>query len=415
MNDRVVTAAGALLALLIMLMLLYQPAAEVEISRPVSADRGQDGYMALHRWLELSAVSTLSLRTRWTDLHEQPELPLRGNLMISTMPHLKPMRARERFMLDYWISQGNTLLVLAALNDSPDWILATSTDEFLEQLGDLTGLDFGIAIDEKGEAVTVGELLEETGITMSPIPEHPLMSGVKRLQGVSDSISNIWEPDLSEPGEFVARLAFEQETGLAGLWQIPRGEGHIILSASGSLMANRMLGEADNARFLANLVAYHLGPEGVVVFDDYHQGMSELYDPEAFYADERLHTSIRFLLAFWLLYMVGGSGRLVRYPPARPATRQGDLVQAMGGFISRKLDRTETARVMIDNWLREMERNGQLRPGGGSPWQQLENMSLVEPGLLQALEADYACLGRGEKIDLQKLHLKLQAMKRSLA
>ena len=61
-------------------------------------------------------------------------------------------------------------------------------------------------------------------------------------------------------------------TGTTAGWQIPTGDGQVIVLASASLLSNHQIANADNARFAANLIAHHLGPTGAFVFDDLHLG-----------------------------------------------------------------------------------------------------------------------------------------------
>jgi hypothetical protein len=415
MNDRLVTLLGALASLLILFLLLYTPKQGPIISLPTSEQQGVNGYLGLKRWLDYSGVATVSYRERMLTLTGNAQLADSGNVMISTMPHLKPFSQAELVELNLWLSRGNTLLLLAALDDSPAWILRMDTMGFLDELAALTGLSFDTVIDEEGEVVMLGELFEESELSLEPVTDHPLMAGVHRLQGVSDAMTSIWRPRLFEDPRFVAKLATDTETGSEAMWQLPVGEGFVILSASGSLLSNRMLGQADNAQFLTNLLAFHLGPAGAFIFDDMHQGLSDSYDPEAFYADDRLHVSLWFILGFWLIYLLGTSSRLHPVTEQAQPPRQSDLVRAIGGFMTRKLSRADAGRLLVEGWFEELERTGRIHTGAGTPWQQLEAMPLVRPTLLNNVRLAYARLGQGEKVDLKKLHNQLLELKRILA
>ena len=415
MNDRLVTLLGALVSLFILFLLLYSPKQGPMISLPTSEQQGVNGYLGLKRWLDYSGVATVSYRERMLTLTGNAQLADSGNVMISTMPHLKPFSEAELLELNLWLSRGNTLLLLAALDDSPAWILRMDTMGFLDELAALTGLTFDTVTDEEGEVVMLGELFEESELGLAPVTDHPLMTNVHTLRGVSDATTSIWRPRLLEDSLFVAQLATEAETGTGAIWQLPVGEGFVILGASGSLLSNRMLDEADNAQFLTNILTYHLGPAGAFIFDDMHQGLTDIYDPEAFYADDRLHVSLWFILGFWLIYLLGTSSRLHPVTDRALPPRQSDLVKAIGGFMTRKLGRADAGRLLIEGWLEELERTGHIHSGAGTPWQQLESMPLVRPTLLDSVRLTYARLGRGEKVDLKKLHNQLLELKRILA
>ena len=57
------------------------------------------------------------------------------------MPFRTPLRSAEIAPLQTWILQGNTVLILAALDDTPDWMPLTG-DEFSTNLAALTGMQF---------------------------------------------------------------------------------------------------------------------------------------------------------------------------------------------------------------------------------------------------------------------------------
>ncbi|MCZ6657045.1 MAG: DUF4350 domain-containing protein, partial [Gammaproteobacteria bacterium] len=137
MNDRIVTALGALVALLFVFGLLYQPATEPPVSKPTSVEAGPNGYLALARWLDGQHVDVVSFRERMSNLFEAIVSPS-GNLLITTMPHVLAIRPDELSDLKDWIGVGNTLVVMAALDDTPDWSLVIDADTFLDDLEGLS-------------------------------------------------------------------------------------------------------------------------------------------------------------------------------------------------------------------------------------------------------------------------------------
>jgi hypothetical protein len=243
------------------------------------------------------------------------------------------------------------------------------------------------------------------------------MAGVNSLEGRTDLPSSLWRVSVEGSDVFVARLAYESTHGVDSLWQVPRGNGNVFVSASSSMLGNRQLDRADNGRFFANLLAWHLAPDGVVLFDDMHQGLSDLYDPEAFFADDRLHTTLWFVLGFWLLYLLGGAVRLARTNAGAAAPRQSDLVAATGRFMERKLAPAEAGRAMVDNWLRGLRQAGLLAPGdpGSFPARELERLPTIDRDALTQVHDSYSRLGRGAKVDLARLHNNLHRLRESMA
>src|SRR4051812_47349637 len=113
-----------------------------EIERPLSTEPRPDGYLALRRWLEHENLPVVSLRNRFDRLSSDAFLPAaNGNLLIMVTPHLLPARASELDALDTWIRKGNTLLLLAALDDTPAWATLVNYD-YLQEMRELTGLKF---------------------------------------------------------------------------------------------------------------------------------------------------------------------------------------------------------------------------------------------------------------------------------
>ena len=103
----------------------------------------------------------------------------------------------------------------------------------------------------------------------------------------------------------VLELASNRDSGAPALWLLPYGDGQIVVSAYGSIFTNKVLGESDNARLLANIVRSSLGEKGRVIIDDAHQGLVSFYDPDKFFGDSRLHRTLLWLLGLWLLFVLG--------------------------------------------------------------------------------------------------------------
>jgi hypothetical protein len=418
-NDRLVTALGALAALVILSALLFQAGQPPQATRPTSVETGPNGYAALARWLEDEGVPVRSLRIRADALRDGAlDLPPSGNLLITTMPHRARLRPAESTVLRGWIADGNTLLIVAALDDTPDWSLDVNTAYFLEDLMRLTGLTFGEP-EEEDERMRIGNLSRTTTVDLEGVESHPLMDGVARLAGESDSVAAIWQAYSEEDEKdgnhrAVLQLAREQQSGAAALWQVRYGDGHVIVSALGSLLTNRVIGAADNRVLVANLLAYHLGPGGALIFDDMHQGLSMLYDPEAFFGDPRLGATVLFVLGFWVLYLLGSNNRLIAPAGTRAAPSQGDFVTGVGGFLARKLSRAEAGRLMVGAWFDELRRRGAIPAGDGPPWQALAAMSALEAQQLARLCAYHAALEGGAAVDLTALHNTIEELRRML-
>src|SRR5262249_38768379 len=146
---------------------------------------------------------------------------------------------------------------------------------------------------------------------------------------------------------FALELAHERDSRAGVFWTRPLGAGRIVVSGFGTLFTNRALALADNAALFANIVGADLGSRGAVLFDDEHQGLGAAYDPEKFYRDSRLYSTLGILLGLWLAWVLGSTA--LRLPSVHvSAPREADLVRATGGFLARVLRNDMAARRMFE-------------------------------------------------------------------
>jgi Domain of unknown function (DUF4350) len=414
MRDRLVTLLGALLALTIVYALFFQRPGEPPVTKPLSTEPGRNGYLALWSWLDREHVRVVSLRNRYSTLNEDKSLAESGNVLIVTMPFRTPLRQSEVVPLQAWLLSGNTLVLLAALDDSPEWMGAQG--DVRNDVAVLTGMRFMTQREEAAGAarpegtnrttqsarVARPAIAARTAIAIEPAIDHPLLAGVGTLHGYSDDPSDIWSlvPDASR---LVLRLATESSSGNDALWERPYGSGDLIVAASASLLANRNIGEGGARELVRNILRYRLGDGGAVIFDDMHQGLSSLYDASALLRDARLRYTIWFVFAAWLVYVLGASNRLAPPRVPRSAPKQGDFVAAAGGFMARRLDRGAAGRLLLDEWLDEVRRTRRL-PRGAPLWPELESTPTLARSVYEELHEYDRTLARGGAVDLIRLH-----------
>jgi hypothetical protein len=415
MRDRLITLLGALLALAIVYALFFQRPGERPVTKPLSTEAGRNGYLALWNWLEREHVRVVSLRNRYATLRDDESLRKGGNVLIVTMPFRTPLRQSEIAPLQGWLLDGNTVLLLAALDDSPEWLQLADQTGFRADLSALTGLRFTSPREEAAAASPGGRrapspvaqmarppIAARTPLELKPAVDHPLLAGVGALHAYSDDPSELWSlrPDASR---LVLRLATESSSGNDALWERPYGSGKIIVAASGSLLANRNIGEGGARELVRNILRYRLGAGGAVIFDDMHQGLSSLYDAAALLRDARLRYTVWFVLAAWLVYVLGTSNRLAPPRAPRSVPKQGDFVAAAGGFMARRLDRSAAGRLLLDEWLDEVRRARGLRRGAPL-WPELEATPTLARGVYEELHAYDRTLASGGAVDLVQLH-----------
>jgi len=420
MKERLVTAGGALLALVVLYAAFFQ-STSAPVTRPVTPETGRNGYAAVSRWIQSAGYKVVGFRERYDRLIEQefepaPEFPFSGNVLITTMPHSIPVRSREHEHLKAWIRSGNTLLILAALDDSPEWSPSSTDTRFLRDLQIMSGLRFVPHRAGGAPYVDASSIPAGAPVEIEPLEGHPLMEGVSALRGYSDSRSAIWVP--AEPFSFgddrvLLGIASERTTGVHAAWQRVYGNGHIIVVASGTLLTNRVVADSDAGRFLMNVIRHHVGDDGAVIFDDMHQGLSAVYDAGAFFRDPRFHRTLWFLLGAWLVYVLGSSNRFAPPVPAPAAPTQRDFIEAVAGFMARRLDERDAAKALLDAWFDEVRRARGLG-GREPPWAALEAVPTLDAATRERLRERCEALEAGGKVDLVELQNLLRTAREAI-
>lgn len=446
MKDRLLTFALAVGAFaLFFVLMVYRPSAPQEqVTRPITTEKGPNGYLALMRWLEAIGVRPVSLRERFQQLDHLENVPATGNLLISTAPHRYPLRDSEAGPLRDWISAGNTLLVVAGLSDTPEWSMGMDAG-FMKHMEAMTGLTFAQIPDEpktppqtpagaanetgadhevpaagkkKDEAVTAlanpfQKLDQPLQFAMVPNGAHPLLSGVHSVGALSEYPTAKWRVSASAMSDIVLQLASDPEGGQPVLWLVRYGEGQILVSAYGSVFVNKLLGEHDNARLLANIVRTSLGPQGRVVIDDAHQGLVAFYDPAAFYGDKRLHASLWWLVGLWLVFVLGAQRLRAhdsRWHPVDITT----FVRASGGFLARVLKPATAAQQLFTNFFNEVRRRTGQPVNGAPLWDWLASRGSLADGDLEQLRKLHQRAQRGQRVDLARLQNLLTHLRQQL-
>ena len=433
MKDRLITlglAIGALAAFYV--VLAPKPDAPQErITRPLSTEAGPNGYLGLQRWLASEGIPVVSLRERYGALATLvPGVPT-GSLLITTAPHVYPLRSSETQPLQSWVEAGNTLVVLAGLSDTPEWSMGEGLDgKFLEHMKTMTGLSFTQipAAAPPAEPAQEGEKQEETKDTKdatpqastsrdnllaltrlgepaksesSPNGEHPLLAGVKSVLAVSEFPSATWQ--AASDRAVVLELTSDHSSGVPGLWLMPYGDGQVIVSAYGSIFTNKVLRERDNARLLANLTRWSLGEKGRVIVDDAHQGLVSFYDPDKFFGDSRLHRALLWLLALWLVFVLGPR-RLRGTTRAWNPLDVTSFVRATGGFMARVLRPAAAGQRLFANFFNEIRSRLGLATDGGPLWDWLAGHSVIPATDLNRLQELHQRVAERRRVDLAELH-----------
>ena len=373
--------------------------------RPLSSESRPEGYLAVWRWLGEQHIHAVSLRYRYDRLPSLLPKPT-GNLLLVTLPQWVPARAAELEKLEGWVERGNTLLIMAAIHDTPLWSL--DADPLLkEKVEQLTGLHLETLSAGKGDL----KALLADRLDVVPRGEYPLLAGVRHITAVSKlpvRNARLNGPDDSIPLE----LATRADRGEPTLWLMRRGAGQIILSSVSSPFSNGAVALSDNARFLANIIAWCCGPGATVVFDDAHQGATAYYDGRAFFADARLHHTLGWIVFVWLALVLGGL-------PLRAAQRswqpldEGAYVEASARYFANVVSPNEVAQRLIESFLRRLRAG--THPGREPAlWELFDEDSRVSDPQRRALHVLYEHACAGKRVDLVRLQNLLAQLRENL-
>lgn len=457
MKDRLLTLALAVAAFAMFYFLMgpRPSSSAAPVTRPLTIENGPNGYEALKRWLEAEGVQPVSLRRRFGSLREASDARS-GNLLVTTVPHRYPIRTSESGPLRNWIAAGNTMLVVAGLADTPEWSMGEGMDrEFLYHLRLMTELLFmeapGAANKASGEAAAdnaadaakddatadaegkAGD--EPENASQAPEPEinpldairkfdeprvfelvpngpHPLFNRVQSVQALSEYPAAQWRAQSTD-SSVLLELAQSPDTGEPMLWLLRHGAGQIIVSAYGSIFTNKLLGLRDNAQLMANIVRWSLSPEGRVIIDDAHQGLVDFYDPDAFYSDGRLHASLWWLLALWLVFVLGPQRLRSSSSRWQPVDVTG-FVRASGGFLARVLAPAAAGQQLFENFFNDIRRHVGLPIDGAPVWDWMAARGSITMQELAEAKELHEKARRGARVDLLKLQTLLSRLRKNL-
>lgn len=430
MKERITTLVLAAAALALFYQFFFpKPVSEQELVLPLSTEQGADGYQALWRWLEAQHVAVATLRQPYTALSAGPFVAAGGgNLLITTMPHRLPARNAELNALDQWVEKGNTLLVMAALDDTPQWAVAGG-EGFLHSLGRMTRIQFdshnsagsggGLAQDKRRTKVAdLLHALEPRQILIEPTGSHAVMDGVHSVLAVSEFPASHWlatPMDASPVLEIASRKA-DAKAGIdadPAVWLKPQGRGQILIFSVATPFTNRAIAEKDNARLFSNIVAWSVYHGGAVIFDDAHQGAVSYYDAKAFFHDPRLHRTLLWILGLWLLFVLG----TLRLRPAEETWNPADVtafIGVTGAFFASVLTRAGTAQQLFHNFFNSVRRDFQLPEDGTPVWDRLAADARVDQSVLARLQGLHASALSGKQVDLIQLHNTLSRLQGTL-
>ena len=463
MKERLITLALAAGALFLFYALFAPKPApqDKSVALPVSTETKADGYQALWRWLNGQQIPVVSLRERYDRLNKHTTA-VTGNVLLATLPQQLPTRVDEMESLDEWIERGNTLVVMAALDDTPQWALG-GDESFASALQRMTRLKFSSGAEKSSSSSTASsddsesdaaddvessnagssdsgeassesagtphttsiiqqafdKLLKPERSTIEPHGTHPLMDDVHIITALSEFPASRWRAKSMDShavlvlGTRTDSDADEPDTQ-AVLWLKRQGAGQIIVCAFATPFNNQMLGETDNARLFANILGWSRSATGAVLFDDVHQGLVSYYDAKAFFADPRLHRTLLWIVLLWLLFVLGWQRFRPQFDEWQPVDVT-TFIKVTGSFFAGSLTAASIAQRLFENFFNRIRRQLALSEDGQPVWEWLGAQASIANHELRDLQQLYATTQAGKRVDLMQLQNRLTSLMRHLA
>jgi hypothetical protein len=343
-----------------------------------------------------------------------------------------PARPNEAAQLDAWVERGNTLVVMAALDDTPLWTLGST--RVVEAVGRLTRLKFEVIdgglpakapdpapkdtaarpsqVPHRSLNSVLNGFLQPQISTIEPRGAHPLLEGVHSVRVESELPASRWR---ATPMDRSAVLQIGQIAGNGdpAIWLRRQGKGQIVTFAVAGIFDNGLIGERDNARLLSNLIAWSIGSRGSVIFDDAHQGSVSYYDAKAFFADRRLHRSLGWIVLLWFVFVLGVQPLRTRIRDWNPIDVTA-FISMSGGFFASTLPPAAVGARLFANFFNSIRRRLGLAPDGSPVWEWLSTQAGVSPGELSELRRLHARIQAGRRVDLRRLQNVLSQLRGNL-
>lgn len=378
-------------------------------SMPLSIDAGPDGELAMWRWLMAEHVPVKSLRQHFEALQSVAG-ERDGNVLVTVMPHQTAIHDGEWEPLIQWINIGNTLLVLAALDDTPRWSAGMGPG-WTDELAKLVQMQFSPIQQREGAngSQRLAQVLRGVDLTLVPRGMHPLLANVHSVHASSE-LPSASTQGVTTGSHLPLALMERKDSGRPSLWVSRRGQGQVIVLGVASPFANREIDHADNAQLLANILAWSRSSQGSVVFDDAHQGLGDYYDGRAFFADTRLHHTLWWIVLLWLAFVLGPLPLRSAFSPWLPVDETA-LIDASGRFYSNSVGRPEAARRLFENFFNALRRRLNLSETGEPLWEWLASQGRIsgeQTALLQRLYARMCAEQRTDLVRLQNLLADLE-------
>ncbi|WP_347986105.1 DUF4350 domain-containing protein [Methylomonas sp. AM2-LC] len=408
-KERLITLLTALAALGLVFYLFMPQHAEsnLPLSLPSSEDRGADGLKGLFQWLQGQHINVISYRKPYTEFKHAAEFTDNGNLLIINLPSPKPISELEWKNLKTWVDKGNTVLILGAAYQHPAWAKMESCFSQIKNLFisfNWTVHNDNDKTDPKTTATKTNNTLKEQlaafqesytqlhpqDSQFSRASDHPLLHDINHIdsQVRLDLLSHPWTITTTDSDNLALELLKHHNadnTSTTTAWQLNAHAGRLVFMLTTDVFSNKHLNQADNAQLMLNILQHSLSSSGSVLFDDYHLGLSVIYDADHFFKDPRLHKTLAAIGLFWLFYLIGYSNRLAPVRPVALPLSAADFIQVTTEYFARHLHKRQLAAALVDHLLTDLYQHRRLHDEN-SLWRWLEQHNQINTQQLALLK-----------------------------
>jgi Domain of unknown function (DUF4350) len=406
MRDRLTTLGLALLALLAFwILFLPHPKPQEIVSVPSSQDRGERGLALLYQWLETRGNVVESQRARLTALNRKYAT---GHTLLIHAAAEKALEPQERPALREWVRAGNTLVILlpwANVQADDSAMVDGLLRAFSMQVKPVEGDEAQKRIEQGRKLAerTLGSVSAEPYIVV-PARTHALLQGVRTVRasraltqdGVAEELQFVRINDDESENKTGAvsnsnktlptEVQLLRDAKYPMAWLFPQAAGQLIILGHSEWFSNSELTTADNAVFAENVLTVFKSAAGTILFDDFHQGLSNDYDVNALLNDRRLYQSIGVLVLFWLCYVLSRPSRLLGL--ARPIARPDSLAftSALSHLYTRHLGESACANELLHHLRVDLKSRYGALPDNHALLQRIANDVSVPPLIRQRLK-----------------------------
>ncbi len=230
----------------------------ISTSMPVSEDKGQQGLSALQQWINEKSIPAQVLQSGYDSLTDK------GNTLISVLPATIPPGPKEQARLSDWVRQGNHLILLLAVNDTPHWRNKLNIESLHNTLN-----RFDLELVE----LPSGDTQEDIGqsrVALESRINHPLTHNLHSLSVVANRpIKPMQLLGKAQPTSSIILLR-EKQSQIPVAWHTLYGNGHITLFTVSSLFANQNMDNPQVIQLFENMINFYGNNASRVIFDDIH-------------------------------------------------------------------------------------------------------------------------------------------------